>query len=204
MTNFYEQIQAEQRDYSELDSEDLSEAESNARARMYDEIQGLQGAYHLWENGHVEGDAGDAEMIADGAIFGLEIDIEDEDSKTKLFEKLDEEFLGRYHEELQKLLDRKNLQLEVIEIFWNNDSSELMDLPEAKVVTCGSEGMEVLGTAQEIAKLKSYVEENPNNLTLGSWRDAEESDLLEAVRMNKDSFPEFSGVDDLKDYLVKQ
>lgn len=103
MATMYEEFEATRREYSDLDSEDFAEAESNARARMYDEVHGLQGAYHLWENGHVEGDASDVEIIADGKLFGLEIDVKSDDSKQTLFDKLDEEFLRRYREELEKL-----------------------------------------------------------------------------------------------------
>jgi hypothetical protein len=34
------------------------------------------------------------------------------------------------------------------------------------LVTCGSEGMEVLGDAKEIAKLREYVEKNPAHLPI--------------------------------------
>lgn len=89
-------------------------------------------------------------------------------------------------------------RFEVISIYWNNDSSELMDLPDVVVATCGSDGMEVVGRREEIAKLREYVDEHPENYTLGSHRNAEESDFAEAVRFSKGNFPEYESVADLK------
>jgi hypothetical protein len=90
----------------------------------------------------------------------------------------------------------------VIAIYWNHDSNELRDLPDVKVVTCGSDGMEVLGNDVAIAELHEAVKENPDKFTLADGpRVAKESDFVNAVTFSQGNWPEFDTVNDVKQYI---
>lgn len=90
----------------------------------------------------------------------------------------------------------------VIAIYWNNDSDELRSLPDVSTVTCGNDGMMVLGTAQAIEALHQAVINNPDKFTLASGpRQAKDYDFSNAVDFSQGNFPEFETEDEVKEYL---
>jgi hypothetical protein len=100
--SFREQIQNIQDGIEDLDI--LMEAEQNARAALYEKYEKrgiLLAAYHLWEDGHCQGDASDEEMTNDAIALG--IDVTKEDWEQRLLDKLDEEYLGFYAIELEEV-----------------------------------------------------------------------------------------------------
>lgn len=100
--SFREQIQNIQDGIEDLDI--LMEAEQNARAALYEKYEKrgiLLAAYHLWEDGHRQGDASDEEMTNDAIALG--IDVTKEDWEQRLLDKLDEEYLGFYAIELEEV-----------------------------------------------------------------------------------------------------
>ena len=100
--SFREQIQNIQDGIEDLDI--LMEAEQNARAALYEKYEKrgiLRAAYHLWEDGHRQGDASDEEMTNDAIALG--IDVTKEDWEQRLLDKLDEEYLGFYAIELEEV-----------------------------------------------------------------------------------------------------
>lgn len=68
-----------------------------------------------------------------------------------------------------------------ISIFWKNDSNELFELPDVNVMTCGNDGMEVIGTRADIDELAEYVAERPDKYTTDGIEQADESDIQTAI-----------------------
>lgn len=94
------------------------------------------------------------------------------------------------------------MSYKVIAIYWNNDSNELMDLPNVKTVTCGNDGLEVLGTSYAIGQLHQAVVDNPDKFTLADGpRKATERDFTNAIDFSQGNWPEFGDKKEVEDYL---
>jgi hypothetical protein len=102
---YYDEMQEIRNEFKELDTEDFSEAEQNARLALYEKYEKrgiLLAAYHIWENGHVQGDASDEEMQNDA--IALVINVAEEGWEDTLFEKLNTEFVELFREELEGMV----------------------------------------------------------------------------------------------------
>ena len=92
--------------------------------------------------------------------------------------------------------------MKTVSIYWKNDSNELNDLPEAKVVTCGLDGMQVLGTDEAIEELADAVRDNPDKFEFGGEpRETTADDFRNAVEMSQSNWPEFGSAEEVRDYL---
>lgn len=90
-----------------------------------------------------------------------------------------------------------------IAIYWKHNFDELLDLPNVRMVKCGNNGLEVLSTAGDIAELVQAVKKEPGKFSLGAEpEDAAFEDFLRAAEFSQGNWPEFDGVEDVKDYLL--
>jgi len=91
-----------EQDYGvELDASDTADAYTEAIQETYEAFE-IQCPLHVWENGFVQGDAGDDEVIELAKRLGCEIDAEDLDSSA-LWEKLNSELRAIYEKKLVEL-----------------------------------------------------------------------------------------------------
>jgi len=91
--------------------------------------------------------------------------------------------------------------MKTISIYWNNDSDELRLLPECRVVACGGDGMEVLGTDSEIDKLVEAVRSMPEHFTFDGPTEAKAYDFTNAVEISRGNWPEFGSEAEVRAYL---
>ena len=99
--SFRDEMEKLQNDCGIEDLDVLGEAEQNARAALYEKYEEkgiLLAAYHLWEDGHCQGDATDEEMQNDAISLG--IDVTQNGWEDQLFAKLDDEYIELYAKEL--------------------------------------------------------------------------------------------------------
>jgi len=89
-----------------------------------------------------------------------------------------------------------------ISIYWNSDSDDLLTLPDVPTVTCGNDGMQVLGPDWAIDELHRAVIEHPSQFTLASEPAmATDIDLAEAVAFSESGSPHFDSATEVESWL---